>query len=889
MKESDWQKVKSIFNSALDMPPQDRAAYLDDACAGDEALRIEVEKLLGAYRSEFMEVAAEETDTRRLEPGTKLNRYEIVNLLGSGGMGEVYLAKDAQLDRKVAIKVLTEKYESSEANVRRFIKEAKAASALNHPNILTIHEIGQEDNSHYIVSEYIEGHTLRTIIERDSLSIRQVLEIAIQIASALAAAHSARIIHRDIKPENIVLRNDGYVKVLDFGLAKLIPQFNGLDGETLTQNQTSEGLILGTVRYMSPEQARAGKVDERTDIFSLGVLLYEMIAGGTPFGGDSTLDVFASLVNKDPEPLSRFARDVPDELERIVSKTLRKNPDERYQTMKGLVADLKELKERITVEDKISRELRPEGTAVTGVLQKTTGDVAGTTSESVSAPASWYRWPTLVGISALLLTALAAVLYLRWTGDQPQHQIKSLAVLPLKSLDAGENYLGLGIADALIRRISQTGALTVRPTSAVRRYLNEDTDAISAARELAADAVLEGSVQRANDRLRVSVNLLRTGDGASLWADSFDTREADIFAIQDSVAQQIASRLRLHLNPDQVASLGKRVTDNPLAYEYYVKGVYNFDLRGLGEKAKPHAEATVEFFKKAIQEDPNFALAHSQLAYVYAWLAVLIEPSNDVWRQRAEEEIAIATRIDQQIAETHIARGMLLSSAHYGWQAEATIRELLEAQRLNPNAAHTDLAGEYYHIGLDDLTDREYRKALEIDPTSNWTKMDIRYYYINYRRYDDYATAAQNFIPGEPLWAQYYIGKGLFAEAQTAIEKELILDPTDPYTLSDKAKLLALKGNAQEAEALIAGILEGRDRRNRTYHHLVYEVACNYALLGKSAQAVEHLREAVATGYCPYTLFERDQYLNPIRNSPEFIQFMADMKPVYERRRNEFR
>jgi serine/threonine protein kinase len=838
-----------------------------------------------------MEMPAGEDGDRRLAPGTKLGRYEIVDLLGVGGMGEVYLARDEQLDRKVAIKFLNSKYQRDEANVRRFVQEAKAASGLNHPNILTVYEIGCADTSHYIVSEFVDGHLLRRILERETLQLSQVLDICIQVAGALSAAHAARIVHRDIKPENIVIRNDGYAKVLDFGLAKLLPErasLVGLEEPTVPQHQTEKGLILGTVRYMSPEQAKGETVDARTDIFSLGVLLYEMVTGRTPFSAPSTPETLANLITLEPAPMSRYVSVVPEDLQRIVAKMVRKDPDERYQTMKGLIADLKELKERVAIGSKLPQLSEAESERQTEHFQLTTRDIANTTGDPTSPKLSRI-WPRLLwAMLPVLLIGIAGSFY--WTRPipQPQGQIKSLAVLPLRSLDPTENYLGLGIADALIRRISQTGALTVRPTSAVRRYLNEETDALTAGRQLAADAVLEGSVQRANDRLRISVNLLRTDDGTSLWADSFDMRDADIFAIQDSVAQQVASRLKLHLDPDQQANLGKHITNNPLAYEYYVRGVYSFDLRGLQEKAKPQAEATADLFKKAIEADPNFGLAHAQLAYVYAWLSVLIDPSDDVSRERAEEEISIASKLDPGIAESHIARGILLSSAHNGYQTDAAIREYLEAERLNPNAAHGNLADLYYHVGLGDLAERELRVALEIDPTSIWTKTEIRYFYNNYRKYDELEAAFKNFFPGEPIWSSYYIGKGRLDEAQSVLDKEMAEGPDDPYVLSDKAKLLALKGNNRDAATLLPQILKGADRRNLTYHHLMYEVACNYALLGNSGDAVKFLKEAAATGYAPYELYTQDPFLEPVRRSPEFVQFMTEMKPLYEARKKEF-
>lgn len=378
-----------------------------------------------------------------------------------------------------------------------------------------------------------------------------------------------------------------------------------------------------------------------------------------------------------------------------------------------------------------------------------------------------------------MLGAFAYVWPWRQTSVAPQAQIKSLAVLPLKSLDAVENYLGLGIADAVIRRINQTGELIVRPTSAVRRYLNEETDALAAARQLNADAVLEGSVQSADGRLRVSVNLMRTSDGASLWADSFDMHMTDIFTIQDTVAQQVASRLRLQLDPSQQARFMKRQTSNPIAYEFYVKGVYSFDQRSFGEKARPQAEATIDLFKKAIEADPNYALAHAQLAYAYAWTGQFIEPTDAVWVERAKEEINRAEALDPQLAETHVARHFVLRSAYEGWQTEAAIRELLLAQQLNPNAGHDQLAILYLHIGLEDLFAREMQRALDIDPTSEYIKNAIINCHVNLNKYDEWLAPGQKFFNGEPD-AWYLMGKGRLNEAQTLIEQTLAKESENP-------------------------------------------------------------------------------------------------------------
>lgn len=841
----------------------------------------------------------------KMEKGTKLGHYKIHSKIGAGGMGEVFLAEDTNLDRKVALKILNERFAAHESNLDRFVKEAKAVSALNHPNILIIHEIGEIGDAHFIVSEFIEGKTLRDVLSSQNLTLPEILDVSVQIAGALCAAHTAHIVHRDIKPENVIIRPDGFVKVLDFGLVKLLGEKNSslidLEEETAKQNATAKGVILGTVQYMSPEQARGLAVDERTDVFSFGVVLYEMIAGKTPFAGESLSDTLANLMSLEPQPLARFSSGVPDELQRIAAKTLRKNTEERYQTMRDVLTDLKDLKENLAFEaKKHSSSALPfkenngeESEAKTAII---------TEVSSANKPAKTQQnFPSRGRRRNLIFAALLAVLiiggavgyFLYWKKNAivAPSEIKSLAILPLKSLDAGDNYLGLGIADAVIRKVNQTGKLIVRPTSAVRRYLNEDTDALTAARQQNADAVLEGSVQRDGDRLRVSVNLLRTSDGTSLWADNFDMRSTDIFTIQDSVAQQVASRLQLQLDPAQQARLTKPYTSNPIAYEFYVKGVYSFDQRQM--------ESSIGFFKKAIETDPNFALAHAQLANNYAVMAIFGEATNPSWVERAREEVNLATALDPQLAETHLARHLLLWSGYEGFQIEAAIRELLLAQRLNPNIGHADLGNLYQHIGLEDLAVRESRRSFEIDPTSDYVKFQFINMYINAGKYDEWFAAYQKFYPDdfikEPVegtrtaeWAWYFLGKNRLDDARKVIEGLAMRKPDDIILPRSQALLFALKGDFRSAEAMIPAIFNKNHLKDLNYHHATYDIACVYALQGKSDEAVKWLRESAAKGFPCYPLFERDRYLDRIRQAPEFIQFMADMKAQNESYRREF-
>jgi TolB-like protein/tRNA A-37 threonylcarbamoyl transferase component Bud32 len=807
-----------------------------------------------------------------LEPGTKLGRYEIRSQLGAGGMGEVYLAQDTRLDRKVALKTLPDAVAVDPDRMRRFVQEAKAASGLNHPNIITIYEIDQTDSTPFIVTEFIEGSTLRERMRVQPLALGEVLTVAAQIAGALTAAHANGIVHRDIKPENIILRRDGIAKVLDFGLAKLTGQGSEdlVDGEAATRAQlkTHAGAMMGTAIYMSPEQARGHQVDARTDIFSLGVVIYELLTAHLPFEGSSVYEIVAAILSdRESPPLSRYLSEVPAELERIVSKTLKKNRDERYQTANDLLLDLQSLKQQLAFER------------------------TGTTKEDTAVAVSWvqFRGKQLLGMLCVLMLVGGAILYAWWNYARAlngEPEINSLAVLPLKSLDAGDNYLGLGIADAAIRRVSQTGKVIVRPTSAVRRYLIEDTDALVAAKQLGVDSVLEGSFQRAADRLRVSVNLLRTRDGASLWTDSFDLRMSDIFTVQDTVAQQVASRLRLQLEASQQAQLTKRYTSNPIAYEFYLKGAFTFDQRQGAPDAR-QTESAIDLFKKAIDSDPDFALAHAELAYAYAEMAVFWEPTQAAWVERAKGEINRAQELDPKLAETHLVRFQLLYSEFGGYQAEAAVREVRLANQLNPNVGHAEMAYLYNHLGLEDLAAHELARAFEIDPTSDGLNAMTLLMYEVQSKYDEYA-ANQRVRRDSRSEVWYLMGKGRFDDARKAIDEWSAKQPDDIQLPSTKALLLALTGDFRAAEAEIPIVLGKHPLKDPLYHHAAYDIACVYALEGKSAEAVKWLREAAVTGFQLYPRYERDAYLNRIRRAPEFIRFLAEMKAQNDRYRHEF-
>ncbi len=921
MNPEYWDNLKEIFHAAIVLPPHERASYLERTCSENYSLRQAVESLIKSHeetgnfvdRPAYQAAAEMLVEGLEFKSGQKLAHYRLLSLLGEGGMGKVYLAEDTKLHRKVALKFLTHGFMKDQERLHRFEREARAASALNHPNILTIHEIGEVEGHRFIATEFIEGQTLRERL-RAPLEIDDALDLAIQIASALAAAHRVNIVHRDIKPENIMIRrDDGLVKVLDFGLAKVsVPRAvatGSIDSEAETQMRanTAPGVVMGTVAYMSPEQARGDEVDERTDIWSLGVMLYEMVAGCTPFVAATSNEIISTILSKEPTPpLARYSRLVPERLEEIVEKAITKNRDERYQTSKDLLIDLKRLKQSSELKAGIERSASSEQYGV----PKSSGQSSNATSAMprgatpLTQPASSaeyivnqvksHKRGAMVTIAVLLLAIATSALIYGWRLKHPaglvQPEIKSLAVLPLKSLDAGENYPGVGIADAVIRRISQTGQLTVRPTSAVLKYLKEDTDSLTAARQLNADAVLEGSVQRAGDRLRVSVNLLRTSDGASLWADNFDMAANDIFIIEDKVAQQVATRLQLHIDSTQQAALNRSYPASPIAYESYIKGIFSLDQRGYGKEAMPQMQTTIDFLKKAIEIDPNYVLAHAQLAFAYVWTALFIETADPKWADLARSEIKRSQELGPRLAETHLSNAMLLWSAYEGYQNDAAIRELLLAKQLNPNSGHGELAALYGHIGLEDQASRELQRALEVDPTSQSFK-DLKII-LPYLRGDADAWFAEHrksesgFAYVEP-W--YYFRKGLLDEAQKSIDERLPKAPDDAYDFfMGQALLFALKGDFREAEARVPGIIAKIQLNDFSRHHSTYDAACIYALAGKSEEAVKWLKETAATGFPNYPLFERDRFLDRIRQTPDFIQFMADEKAQWEKNRQEF-
>jgi DNA-binding winged helix-turn-helix (wHTH) protein/TolB-like protein/Tfp pilus assembly protein PilF len=487
-------------------------------------------------------------------------------------------------------------------------------------------------------------------------------------------------------------------------------------------------------------------------------------------------------------------------------------------------------------------------------------------------------WLTMVSVVAIGIFASLSF----WNAENLHPaRVKSIAVLPFKALnpEADNQYIGLGIADSIIAKTSRIDGLTVRPTSAVRRYLNMEIDSLEAAREQKVDAVLDGTIQQSGEHLRVSVNLLSTSDGASLWAETFDLNFSDIFKMQDEVSRQVAARLRLKFGEAEAV---RRDSANPEAYKYFAKAMYHFNAF---PNTRAEADSAIDLLKKAIELDPDYVLAHARLGYTYTRIAVFLE-ENPVWIELAKQELATAERLDPQLAEVHEARYFMTFSQYEGWQIETAFREARLAQELDPNAAHLELGDLYCHIGLEDRGVEEYETALRIDPNSDFTEEAyiISLYQSNH---PDFALELSKRFYNRGPNSQYYLEKMMAKEAAPLIAQQLQKNPVPEFVRIEQIQLLALQGKHDEAQAAVSNFLE-KVRKNRGYHHFTYYAARIFAQGGKSAEALKWLRYTSENGFPCYPLFERDPYLNPIRKDPEFIKFLGEIKERWEGYRGEF-
>jgi eukaryotic-like serine/threonine-protein kinase len=780
--------------------------------------------------------------------------YRIISKLGAGGMGEVYLAEDTRLDRKVALKILPSEFASDAGRMQRFAQEAKSASALNHPNIITIYEIGEANGLQFIASEFIEGETLRSHILRGRMPIREVLEIAVQIAGALSGAHEAGIIHRDIKPENIMLRRDGYVKVLDFGLAKFVEQeavSTDTKAPTVAQVNTEPGMLLGTLAYMSPEQARGKRVDARTDIFSFGILLYEMVTKHAPFEGETTSDIIASILKTDPPPLFFHSPEAPAELERIVTKSMAKKQEERYQTAKDLLIDLKTLKQQLEIEGALERSRSGDSINRAAVVSASGQTVAPITAHGVQAAQSLSSAEYIAteikqhkGRMALALLGLvilaAGILYFMARGNE----IDSVAVLPFvnESGDPNAEYLSDGISESIIYNLSQLANLKVTPRSSVFRYKGRQMDPQAVARELGVRAVFTGTIRMQGNNLLVSAELIDTKEDRLLWGQQYNSKVADTLSVQQEISKGISEKLRLNLTGEEERLLAKRYTENGEAYQEYLKGQF-----WLNKRSQEGFQKAIEFFNLAIEKDPGYARAYAGLADCYALLGTyaLLEPKEGFPRAKAAAMKALA--LDQQLAEAHTSLANILTS--YDWDFANAEKEFKWAIELNPNyaTAHQWYSEYLQAMGRYDEALAEIKRAQELDPLSLIIGAVAGRIYYCARRYDEAIEELektlkmeQHFGPAYAFICEAYLKKGMYEKAILAAQEPVKFAPGTSVYLTILGSAYATSGKKGEAGNVLA---ELKELSKRQYVQPSY-IALLYSGLGDKDQALDWLERA---------------------------------------------
>src|SRR6266542_28620 len=759
-----------------------------------------------------------------LATGTKLGRYEIRSKIGEGGMGEVYLAHDATLDRKVALKILPPDLASNQNRMRRFAQEAKAAAALNHPNIAHIYEIGEHESLHFIAMEYIDGLTLRETIHRERAGIPKLLRYLQQVAEGLTKAHAAGIVHRDLKPDNVMITRDGYAKILDFGLAKLIepitaqPIASPEEATTalLRRPLSAPGLVMGTVGYMSPEQAQGHTVDHRSDIFAFGCLLYEAATGQRAFETESTIDTLHKIVHTPARLVKDMNPSAPADLTRIVRRCLAKDPDERYQSIREAAIELRDVRRELEGAMEMETTVPPPSVSASRISATSAATVAGTpvstspsSAEYIFAGIKRHKLATTIFLAALVLgsVALAAYLYARST----EVTIDSIAVLPFvnQNRDSDSEYLSDGLTESITNSLSQLSNLRVIPSPSVSRYKTQEIDAITAGKDLGVRAIVTGRILQRGDNLTLNVALVDVRDNKQLWGEQYNRKIADALGVQQEISREISERLRTRLSGEEQKQLKKRDTSNPEAYQAYLRGRYYWNKRTADNLKK-----AMEQFQQAVDRDPNYALAYVGLADCYILLVEYAGASSSDNIPKAMAFAERALHLDPSLGEAHASVGW---SSSFLWQWEKAESEFKRAIELNPNYPTTH---QWYGLllrdeGRFDEAMFEMKRAQELDPLS--------------------------LIIGQSVAQSYLLLKGDVTRALEEARRVVDLDPNYPRGLEVLGWVYLKQGRNSEAIAeLQKAVAAGGDRR--IFTSLGYALAIS----GKTAEALRLLKDIKA-------------------------------------------
>jgi serine/threonine-protein kinase len=832
---------------------------------------------------------------QELSADTQLSHYRIVRRLGAGGMGVVYLAQDtSELGRFVALKLLAPEIAKDRDRLQRFTQEARTVSNLNHPNIITVYEFGQTDSACFIATEYIDGVTLREHLSSRRLKLIDVLDMTIQVVAALNAAHEAGVTHRDLKPENVMVRKDHIVKVLDFGLAKPSEPPASKDGSekaktsedaaTQVMVHTEPGIIMGTVAYMSPEQSVGRGVDQRTDIWSVGVALYEMIAGSLPFQGKDIHRQIIAIQDAEPAPLSQQAEGVPERLEEIVAKCLAKDKNERYQTAKDLLIDLRNLRRKLDVDAEIERSIAParrrtSGTAVPSTQGAQTS--AGATSavevrttssaEYIVAGIKRHKLAAAVALLAIVAGSVGWFLYAQKAGSA----IESIAVLPFdnRSSVADTEYLSDGLAESLIYRLSQLPNLKVSPTSSVMHYKGKEASVKAIARDLGVDAVMTGRIAQRSDSLTISVELIDVRNNKLLWGEQYERKMSDLLATQREIAGAITEKLQLKLTGNDTKAITRRYTDNNEAYQFYLKGRFHFARR-----TKEDLLRSIEIFREAIKLDQNFALAYVGVAESYMVMPSRAYMSPHEAMPQAKAMVAKALELDPDLPEAHTVAGNI--ACVYDWDWAEGERRFKRSLELDPNLATTHYRYAWVYLspmGRHNEAIAEMKRAMELEPLSLIQGGNYAAVLMYARQFDAALEQVKKIYDLDPNhtggrdWMSIILNaKGMYAESLLISEKNL---QTESLMLAQAGYTYAKSGQRQKAER----VLKRWEEAEKTKYVMNYWIAATYAALGDKDAAFAELEKAYQARDWHLPRLKVDPFLDPLRDDLRFTDLIRRM------------